>query len=231
MLVDRDRDVAGRVARARERLGKLACARARRRPAATARARTRPRGGAGTEGAERADRLVVVEALRGERDRLEAGKRERELAPQLPDLGCIAQARLCFLRHGGHLSAAFDRVPSPRVGAAGASILVVEDDPSLRLVCRVNLELDNFRVREADGIEEARAAVAAERPALVFLDLHLGHGASDGFLDELRAEGHSGGARERHGGRDRVRGRATAVMPKPFDPAELVAAAHRHVAS
>jgi hypothetical protein len=26
-------------------------------------------------------------------------------------------------------------------------------------------------------------------------------------------------------------GRATEVMPKPFDPADLVAAAHRHAAS
>ena len=79
-----------------------------------------------------------------------------------------------FRRHGGILAL---RLRSSTIAARGCReppILVVEDDPSLRLVCRVNLELDNFRVREADGVDEARAAVAAERPALVFLDLHLG---------------------------------------------------------
>jgi DNA-binding response OmpR family regulator len=114
------------------------------------------------------------------------------------------------------------------VEPAGASILVVEDDASLRLVCRVNLELENFRVREAGGIEEAREAVAAERPDLVFLDLHLGPGASDDLLDELRADGIPVVLVSGTVDVTEYEGRATAVMPKPFDPAELVAAARRH---
>ena len=114
---------------------------------------------------------------------------------------------------------------------AGASILVVEDDPSLRLVCRVNLELESFRVREAADLEEARAAVAAERPDLVFLDLHLGAGASDGFLEELRDDGIPVVLVSGTVDVTEYEGRATEVMPKPFDPADLVAAAHRHAAS
>ena len=114
---------------------------------------------------------------------------------------------------------------------AGASILVVEDDPSLRLVCRVNLELENFRVREAEGVADARAAVAAERPALVFLDLHLGAGASDAFLEELRADGIPVVLVSGTVDLAEYQERATAVIPKPFDPADLVAAAHRHAAS
>jgi two-component system, OmpR family, phosphate regulon response regulator PhoB len=114
------------------------------------------------------------------------------------------------------------------VEAAEASILVVEDDASLRLVCRVNLELENFRVREAGGIEEAREAVAAERPDLVLLDLHLGPGASDDLLDELRADGIPVVLVSGTVDVTEYEGRATAVMPKPFDPAELVAAARRH---
>jgi DNA-binding NtrC family response regulator len=113
------------------------------------------------------------------------------------------------------------------VASAGASILVVEDDPSLRLVCRVNLELDGFDVREAAAIDEARAAVAEERPSLVFLDLHVGSGASDDLLDELLADGIpvvlvSGTVDVRA-----YEGRATAVMPKPFEPSELVDAARQ----
>ena len=114
---------------------------------------------------------------------------------------------------------------------AGTSILIVEDDRSLRLVCRVNLELEHFRVREAEGVAEARAAVAAERPALVFLDLHLGAGASDGFLEELRADGIPVVLVSGTVDVTEYEGRASEVMSKPFDPADLVAAARRHAAS
>jgi DNA-binding response OmpR family regulator len=111
------------------------------------------------------------------------------------------------------------------------SILVVEDDAALRLVCRVNLELEGFAVREAEGVDEARAAVAAGRPSLVFLDLHLTGGASDRLLDELRAAGIpvvlvSGTVDVRA-----YEGRADAVIPKPFDPAELVEKARRHASA
>jgi DNA-binding response OmpR family regulator len=112
--------------------------------------------------------------------------------------------------------------------ATGGSILLVEDDEALRLVCRVNLELEGFPVLEAADLVEARTAVAVERPSLVFLDLHLGAGASDALLDELRADGIPvvlvSGTVDVSG----YEGRASAVMPKPFDPAELVAAARRY---
>ena len=109
--------------------------------------------------------------------------------PELAEVGGIALPRLCFgRRHSGILA----RLASSTIAgldAAGGSILLVEDDAALRLVCRVNLELEGFPVREATGLDEARTAVAAERPSLVFLDLHLGSGASDELLDELRADG------------------------------------------
>ena len=111
---------------------------------------------------------------------------------------------------------------------AGASILLVEDDAALRLVCRVNLELEGFEVREAAGLDEARDEVASERPSLVFLDLHLGVGASDELLDELCAEGIPVVLVSGTADVTTYEGRATDVMPKPFDPAELVTAAHRH---
>src|SRR5579862_1861887 len=96
------------------------------------------------------------------------------------------------------------------------------------MVCRVNLELEHFAVREAATLEQARWAVASERPSLVFLDLHLGVGASDALLDELNAAGIPvvlvSGTVDVTAYEDR----ATAVMPKPFDPAELVATARRY---
>ena len=38
--------------------------------------------------------------------------------------------------------------------------LVVDDDAALRMLVRVNLELEGFAVREAATLEEAEAAVA-----------------------------------------------------------------------
>ena len=117
------------------------------------------------------------------------------------------------------------------MGPADFSILVVEDDAALRLVCRVNLELDGFAVREAGTVDEARAAVAAQTPVVVFLDLHLGGSAADELLDELRAAGIPvvlvSGTVDVH----TYEGRASAVMPKPFEPAELVKTARRLAAA
>jgi DNA-binding NtrC family response regulator len=107
-------------------------------------------------------------------------------------------------------------------------ILVVEDDPALRLLCRVNLELEQYEVSEAATIEQARELIAARRPALVFLDVHLGEAESDVLLDELRLAGIpvvlvSGSADV-----SQYVDRATEVLGKPFEPEALVDAARRH---
>ncbi len=52
--------------------------------------------------------------------------------------------------------------------------MVVEDDPSLRLLCRVNLELEHHRVLEADTLTRARELLDSEPIELVLLDLHIG---------------------------------------------------------
>ena len=62
-------------------------------------------------------------------------------------------------------------------GPAGdevATVLVVEDDPALRMLCRVNLELENYRVLEAATIDLADEVLTQERVNLVLLDLHVG---------------------------------------------------------
>src|SRR5204862_1942035 len=110
----------------------------------------------------------------------------------------------------------------------GHSILVVDDDASLRLLCRVNLELEGFEVREAATADEARAAVAAARPDGVLLDVHLGpHGDSLELLDELRADGvHVALVTGATDPDERYR-HANEFLAKPFLPADLVAAARR----
>jgi len=110
-------------------------------------------------------------------------------------------------------------------------VLVVEDDPSLRLLYRVNLELEQFDVREAATIDDARAFVRDGRPDVVLLDVHLGEVASDELIDELRAAGIPVVVVTGSADINQYRERADDVLGKPFEPNDLVAAARRHCVS
>jgi two-component system OmpR family response regulator len=94
--------------------------------------------------------------------------------------------------------------------------LVVDDDPSIRMLCRLNLELDGWRVLEAGTLAEARDRLATEQVAVVLLDVHVG--SSDGieFMHELHRE-HAGLKVALLTGADRVEDLGSdAVIPKPF---------------
>jgi CheY-like chemotaxis protein len=58
-------------------------------------------------------------------------------------------------------------------------VLVADDDGALRMLCRVNLELEGYEVREARSAREVEESLAREDVALVLLDVHLG--ADDGL--------------------------------------------------
>lgn len=68
----------------------------------------------------------------------------------------------------------------------GSTVLIVEDDPSLRLLCRVNLELEGYRVLEAETMAQAIELVASEPIDLVLLDLHVGDELGFTLLPYLR---------------------------------------------
>jgi two-component system KDP operon response regulator KdpE len=72
------------------------------------------------------------------------------------------------------------------MGGRGITVLVVEDEPSIRLLCRVNLELEGHRVLEAGSLAEARHELEANDVEVVLLDRHVG--SEDGYelLRELR---------------------------------------------
>jgi DNA-binding response OmpR family regulator len=96
------------------------------------------------------------------------------------------------------------------------TVLVVDDDASIRMLCRLNLEFDGWRVLEAASLAQAREHVADGGVDVVLLDVHVGSGDGLEFLRELR--------RDRPElkvamltGSDRLGDVASdAVIPKPF---------------
>lgn len=106
-------------------------------------------------------------------------------------------------------------------------VLVVDDERSLRLLCRVNLELDGHIVDEAGTLAEARKLIEQEPPDVILLDVHLGPEDGLELLDEVEAldlpvrivllSGTSEVGPE-------LRSRVAGVLGKPFELPKLAAA-------
>ena len=68
-----------------------------------------------------------------------------------------------------------------------ATILVVDDDPSIRLLCRINLELEGYQVLEAETLVEARERLDEHDVRAVLLDLRVGRESGTSLLGDLHA--------------------------------------------
>jgi DNA-binding response OmpR family regulator len=115
---------------------------------------------------------------------------------------------------------------------SGKTILIVDDDPDVRLSLNIRLKANNYNVIFAvDGV----ASIAQARkhmPDLIILDLGLP--AGDGFtvLERLKANDSLSSipvivvsARDRNANRDRVlKAGARAFLQKPVDNAYLLSA-------
>jgi DNA-binding NtrC family response regulator len=106
-------------------------------------------------------------------------------------------------------------------------VLVVDDERSLRLLCRVNLELDGHQVREAATVAEARRQIELATPDVILLDIHVG--ADDGLelLDEIASLELSTRVVLLSGTAEvgpELRARVDSVLGKPFELAKLTAA-------
>ena len=107
------------------------------------------------------------------------------------------------------------------------TVLVVDDERSLRLLCRVNLELDGHVVYEAGTLAEARELIEHESPDVILLDVHVGSEDGLELLDEVEAldlpvrvvllSGTSEISTE-------LRSRVADVLGKPFELGRLAAA-------
>jgi DNA-binding response OmpR family regulator len=105
--------------------------------------------------------------------------------------------------------------------------LVVEDDTALRMLVRVNLELEGFSVAEAGTLDEAEAALAQSRPDVVLLDVHLDGVETLGLLARLRVHAIPVALVTGSVDVDEYRDAADAVLSKPFQPQALIAVARR----
>jgi DNA-binding response OmpR family regulator len=111
------------------------------------------------------------------------------------------------------------------------TVLVVDDDAAIRLLCRVNLELEGHRVFEAAYLDQARAVLAEEHVDVVLLDLHLGNERGLDLLAELRRDRPevavallTGSPQARSPEEEAT---ADAVISKPFEIEELGRTVHR----
>ena len=107
------------------------------------------------------------------------------------------------------------------------TVFMVEDDPNIRMLTGMHLQLAGYAVRELEDAAAARAALEEEKPALVLLDIMMP--GEDGFSlgESLIREGIPViFLTAKTAVTDRVRGLrlgAQDYILKPFEPAELLA--------
>jgi DNA-binding response OmpR family regulator len=113
-------------------------------------------------------------------------------------------------------------------------VLVLDDEPSLRLLCRVNLELEGYRVLEAASLEQARSLLDDEPVDIALLDVHVGSERGLDLLPELRSLEPPAAVVVLSGTSDvthEVRAAVDAVLGKPFELHELIGAIERAAAA
>jgi DNA-binding NtrC family response regulator len=114
--------------------------------------------------------------------------------------------------------------------AAPARILVVDDEPSIRLLCRVNFELEGHEVLEAHSLATARETLEEQEIDVVVLDVHLRGERSDELVAECQGRQPripvvlvTGSVDPAHPDLHR----ADAVLPKPFELEQLLSTVRR----
>ena len=111
-----------------------------------------------------------------------------------------------------------------------ARILVVDDEPSIRMLIRTILQSEGHTITTASNGREALEMVIENVPELIVLDLMMPEMDGWHLLEELHIRGlrrHTrvvivSGHYDPQGVTDERREHAQHVLPKPFDPASLV---------
>jgi DNA-binding response OmpR family regulator len=142
----------------------------------------------------------------------------------------VAEHRVPPGRRGGRRAHGDALEETGRAVVPGASrsarILVVEDEPSMRFLCRINLEFAGFDIAEAATGAEALELAQASKLDLVLLDVMLPDIGGHEIARRLTARGESPFAfLSARAGADDIRTGyelgAVDYITKPFDPIEL----------
>ena len=83
-------------------------------------------------------------------------------------------------------------IPAPETAAAGAAILIADDDPAIRLVLRHRLEADGYRVEEAADSSAALEALRSGRFDVALVDIIIPGAGGLAGLSLARAGGRPG---------------------------------------
>ena len=107
-------------------------------------------------------------------------------------------------------------------------VLVVDDDPTLRLLLRTTLAADEFEIEEVGSAEEAREVARFWRPSVVLLDVQLPGLDGLSFCRQLTSSREDPPAvvmltGSRVGAEEARQAGARAILSKPFSPLELIA--------
>jgi DNA-binding NtrC family response regulator len=108
------------------------------------------------------------------------------------------------------------------MGRDRQTVLVVDDDSSIRLLCRVNLELEGWRVLEAASLGTARTHLESEPVNVALLDVHVGFDDGLAFVEEVRRRSPGTAVALLTGSADPDASAADALIPKPFTLEQLV---------
>jgi CheY-like chemotaxis protein len=108
-------------------------------------------------------------------------------------------------------------------GLAAGTVLVVDDEPDIRFLLRITLELAGYAVTEASHGEAALESVRASPPALVITDRMMPRMGGGELIERLRADvGTAAIPIVMVTGTKGVQLGADAVLAKPVKPDELI---------
>jgi response regulator RpfG family c-di-GMP phosphodiesterase len=109
---------------------------------------------------------------------------------------------------------------------APSRLLIVDDDPGLRMLLRTTLTGDEFEVAEAEDAQRASDLARFWRPTVVLLDVDMPGIDGLSFCSDLKRKPSYGGPvvvlLTRTGLAEATRAGADALLRKPFSPLELV---------
>jgi len=117
---------------------------------------------------------------------------------------------------------------------AKAKVMLAEDDETMVSLLKTLLKLEGFDVVALSGDADVSAAVRAEKPDVLLLDVHLLHQSGLTILENLRASKDTAGVRVVMSSGASVREEcmkagANGFLLKPYMPDDLIALLKKNI--